>query len=151
MIAAPSNGFLPTVPHNLSKRINVNSQEVDKKLDEITLRQAVWKNSKLLASCLTIAQKAIETPIFWPDELTFDFLLTDKDRNIIGSSWRLCAKTLGIIEKTGLFKRSKGDSTNGRIIFQYRLIDRSIAMAFLKRHDVKKCVDIAHPQFALGI
>jgi len=127
----------------------MNSQEVDQKLDEIALLQAVWKNQKLLTCCLLIAEKACEKTLFWPDEITFDFLLTDEDRNVIGSAWRLCAKTLGFVEKTGSFRRSKAKDSNGRTIFSYRLTERNIAMALLRRYDLEKYKALAHPQLNL--
>jgi len=127
----------------------MNNSEVDKKLDQIALLQAVWKNQKLLTSCLLIANKACEKNVFWPDELNFDFLLTDDDRNVVGSAWRMCAKTLGIIEKTGSFKRSTSDSSHGRTIFQYKLIERNFALAFLRRYDLDKYRALCHPQLEL--
>lgn len=124
---------------------------VDQKLDEVALLQFTWKNQKLLTACLMIAHKALQKPIFWPDELVFDFLLSDDDRNVIGSAWRQCSRGLGIIEKTGEFRRSKGENTNGRTIFQYRLINEPVAKAFLKRYDLKKYEALMHPQLNLGL
>ena len=98
-----------------------------------------------------IAEKALQRGVFWPDELVFDFLLTDDDRNCIGSAWRMCGKTLAIIEKTGSFRRSTGDNANGRTIFQYKLISRPLAEAFLKRYDAEKYKKLMHPQLGLGI
>ncbi len=124
---------------------------VDEKLDEIALKQWAWKNQKLLTACLLIAEKAVQKVVFWPDDIGFDFLLSDDDRNVIGSAWRQCARNLGIIEKTGSFRRSKGDGANGRTIFQYRLLNKGVAMAFLNRYDKAKYLALAHPQLNLGI
>lgn len=106
----------------------------DTKLDEVAIQQMLWKSPKLLAACLLIVERFVESPIVWPDEIDFSFLTSDDDRNIIGSAWRQCSRTLGIIEKTGQWRRSKGDRTNGRVVFEYRLIDLPVARAFLKRH-----------------
>jgi hypothetical protein len=124
---------------------------VDQKLDEIALKQMVWKNQKLLTACLLIAEKALEQGTFWPDSLVFYFLLIDDDRNCIGSAWRLVTKTLGIIEKTGDFRRSMTKGQNGRMIFRYRLINEGMARAFLKRYNLDKQKGLAHPQLLLGI
>lgn len=123
--------------------------EIDKKLDDIALKQLTWKNQKMLTACLMIAEKAIARNVFWPDELIFDFLLSDEDRNLIGSAWRLCSKTIAIIEKTGSWRRSKVENRNGGNIFEYRLVNRSVAMAFLRRYDVKKHEELSHPQLDL--
>lgn len=129
-----------------------NRESIDKKLDEIALKQLVWKNEKLLTACLTICEGALKSPgWFWPDEVTFDFLLTDEDRNCIGSAWRMCAKTLQIIEKTGEFKRSTREGQNGRVIFCYRLINQNIALAFMKRYNIQKYRDRQHPQLGLDL
>ena len=122
---------------------------IDKKLDDVALKQFVWKNQCLLAACLLIARKAIESPIFWPDEIKFPFLTSDDDRNLIGSAWRQCSKTLGIVEKTGLFRRSSSEDANGRTIFQYKLVDGPVAQAFLKRHGVEKTLADLNPQLSL--
>jgi len=124
----------------------MNNHEIDSKLDDIALVQFVWKNTKLLTACLLIAEKALQRGIFWPDELTFDFLLTEDDRNCIGSAWRMASKKLAIIEKTGSFRRSTGNNANGRTIFQYKLVSRPLAEAFLKRYDVEKYKKLMHPQ-----
>ncbi len=124
---------------------------VDQKLDEIAMKQVIWKNHKLLTSCLLIAHKALEKEVFYPDVIVFDFLLTDEDRNVIGSAWRICSKTLGIIEKTGNFRRSKAEDANGRCIFEYKILGRPIARAFLKRYDIEKYKSLQHPQLQLGI
>jgi hypothetical protein len=124
---------------------------VDQKLDDIALKQIIWKNHKLLTSCLLIAHKALEKEVFYPDAIAFDFLLTDEDRNVIGSAWRICSKTLGIIEKTGNFRRSKTEGSNGRTIFEYKILDRPIARALLKRYDLKKYESLQHPQLSLGL
>lgn len=121
----------------------------DTHLDEVAINQFIWKSPRLLASCLTIAQKALESPVFWPDSVDFSLLVSDDDRNLIGSSWRQCANTLGIVERTGQFRRSKGDVANGRIIFEYRLINAPVARAFLKRHNMEKAVVSLEPQMAL--
>jgi hypothetical protein len=123
--------------------------DVDAKLDDIALKQFAWKNQKLLTACLLIAHQALKTPIFWPDQLSFDFLLTDEDRNIIGSAWRMVTKSLGLIEKTGNWRRSKAEGVNGRNIFEYRLINRPMAEAFLKRYDLEKYRALMHPQLDL--
>jgi len=122
---------------------------IDTKLDDVALKQFAWKNKRLLAACLVIAGKALESPVFWPDEISFDFLVSDDDRNLIGSAWRQCSKTLGIVEKTGQFKRSKGEDANGRTIFQYRTINAATAKAFLKRHNLGETVARLDPQMAL--
>lgn len=124
---------------------------VDEILDDVALKQFVWKNTKLLTACLMIAEKALQRGVFWPDELTFDFLLTDDDRNCIGSAWRICSKKLAIVEKTGSFRRSTGENSNGRTIFQYKLVSRPLAEAFLKRYDAEKYKALMHPQLGLGI
>lgn len=129
----------------------MTNPEIDNKLDEVALFQMVWKNTKLLTCCLTIAEHALKAPPegFWPDEISFDFLLSEDDRNCIGSAWRLCAKSLGLIEKTGAFKRSTREGQNGRAIFQYRLINRNMAMAFLKRYNLQKFQTLSHLQLSL--
>lgn len=118
-------------------------------LDEVAINQFIWKSPRLLAACLTIAQKALESPVFWPDSVVFSFLVYDDDRNLIGSAWRQCANTLGIVEKTGQYRRSKGERTNGRIVFEYRIVDALVARAFLKRHGLAKIVASLEPQMAL--
>jgi hypothetical protein len=123
--------------------------EIDARLDDIALRQFVWKNQKLLTACLLIAHKALKDSIFWPDELVFDFLLTPEDRNVIGSAWRMCSRSLKIIEKTGQYRRSKGDDRNGGMIFCYRLLSRHVAEAFLKRYDLERYRALTHPQLDL--
>lgn len=124
---------------------------IDTKLDDIALNQFIWKNKKLLTSCLLIAHKALEKNFFWPDELVFDFLLTEEDRNVIGSAWRMCSKSLGIIEKTGHFRRSKAEGVNGRTIFEYQLIDQGVARAFVRRYDIKRYESLIHPQLSLDL
>ena len=113
-----------------------NESNIDAKLDEIALKQTVWKNEKMMSACVSIAKKAVELGTFWPDELKFETLGKD-DRNLIGSAWRICIKTLGLIEKTGQFQRSKGGDANGRIIFQYRVVNLPLANSFIKRSETK--------------
>jgi hypothetical protein len=124
---------------------------VDQHLDEIALRQFTWKNKKLLTSCLLIAKKASEkNDVFWPDEVTFDFLLTDDDRNVIGSAWRMVTK-MGLVEKTGNWRRSTFQASAGRTIFEYRCINNALARAFVKRYDVDSYRAMCTPQLNLGL
>ena len=121
----------------------------DTHLNEVAQKQFCWKSPRLLAACLVIAQKALESPVLWPDAVDMSFLVSDDDKNIIGSAWRQCANTLGIVEKTGAFRRSKGKEANGRVIFEYRLTQAPVARAFLKRHGLEKVLAGLEPQMEL--
>lgn len=127
----------------------MTTSTTDTKLDKVASLQFVWKSPRLLATCLTIAQKALESPVFYPDEVDFSFLVSDDDRSLIGTAWRQCANTLGIVEKTGAFKRSNAHRTNGRVIFEYRVVDAPVARAFLKRHGLDKVVASLDAQMEL--
>ncbi len=121
---------------------------VDQHLDDVALRQFTWKNKKLLTSCLLIAQKAAETTTFWPDDVVLDFLLTANDRNVIGSAYRMCTK-MGLIEKTGKWRRSTHEASAGRTIFEYRCVNHALAQAFVRRYDVQAYRTMCTPQLDL--
>jgi hypothetical protein len=129
----------------------MNTTDIDKKPDDVALKQFLFKNNKLLACCLVIAEKALQRGKFWPDEIPCEFLVSNEDRNCIGSAWRILSKTLPIIEKTGSYRRSHTKDANGRTIFEYVLIDQALAKTLLRRHDKAKCLMLCEPQLNLGL
>ena len=127
----------------------MSNKTPDEILNEVALKQAIWKNTKLLTACLTIAEKALKHGVFWPDEVDLACFLTENDRNVIGIAYRVCGNTLEIIEQTGQYRKSKATGANGRVIFQYRIINDAMAKAFLKRYDKAKYEALCHPQLDL--
>jgi hypothetical protein len=129
---------------------NIN-ERTDRILDEVALRQMVFKNRKMLACCLRIAKHSLDHLTFYPDELHFEFIVSDDDKNCIGSCWRILQKSIPMIEQTGANRRSIKDGQNGRRVFEYKLIDASLAKALLRRYDYDRTMQEVHPQLNLGL
>jgi hypothetical protein len=125
----------------------VNTADV--KLDEVAIQQMIWKNNRLLSACLSIARHSVDRLSLWPDEICFDFPIAPADKNLIGIAWRLCISKLKIIEKTGSFRSSKAEASNGRVIFQYRSTNKSLARAFMERYG--KQGQLAAPQIEMAL
>lgn len=107
---------------------------VDATLDEVALRQLVWKPGPMRDTAIAICKSALADMsfAFWPDEVLLPELQA-ADRNCIGSAFRLLTKA-GIIERLGSFRRSKAKGANGRTVFAYQLVSRAKAETFLRRN-----------------
>lgn len=115
-------------------------------LDEVAILQYAFKNKILQANCIKIAAKAEASEAFWPDDIVFEHAL--EDVNTIGIAFRIMSHTLKVIEKTGRFRRSETNKSNGRTIFQYRTSNPSLLKAFLRKNGVKLLQKI-HPELDL--
>ena len=103
----------------------------DELLDEIALRQYAWKNTAMIRVTCAICEAALKGGVFWPDQVDTSSIATE-DRNCIGSTYRNLRR-LGIINLTGRFRRSQGERTHGRVVFEYQLQSRTLAETLLTR------------------
>lgn len=111
-----------------------NENETDAHLDEVTIKQLMWKPGVAQSLAVTILAHMVgrDDRIVFPDEIKTDWIGTES-RNIIGTTWRTLAK-MGIIKRTSGYRRSVAKNSNGRTIFSYRIESENLARAFLKRN-----------------
>lgn len=107
---------------------------VDDHLNEVALKQLTWKPGAMRNIAIAIAQAFLGDRIQWADEVDLSNVAA-KDKNCIGSAWRLLAKA-GIIEPIGGFRRSIKEASRGRKVFKYRLASERLAKTFLSRNGV---------------
>lgn len=108
-------------------------QQIDATLDAVALKQFVWKSERLKAvACAIVKQLLTDGSEGWPDEFLYKDLAKE-DCNCVGMAFRFLAKNR-IITQTGRHKRSQGDKSHGRIIWQYRIDSAALANTFLQRN-----------------
>jgi hypothetical protein len=112
-------------------------------LDEVAIRQYVWKNPTMQAVAAIICRAALVRSEFYPDTLNFSSV-PQGDRNCIGITFRTLLR-MGLIEQTGLFRSSEAEGANGRIVFQYTLANRALTEALLERTGA----EVPRPQLTL--
>jgi hypothetical protein len=109
----------------------------DEALDDILVRQLIWKNPSCVKIGIRICQKALSGELFYPEDVNHSDLPID-DVNVVGSIFRfLASKRAGqIIKRSDTFKRSdreKAPKANGRTVFAYELVKRGLAESLIRR------------------
>lgn len=104
----------------------------DEKLNKATVNQLFWKNEKVGLTCCAIILHLCKMRRAYGDEIDFSFL-GERDKNIVGLSWRLLSTTYGIVQKTGAYRKSHAEKANSRIIWEYILTNRTLAESLLDR------------------
>ncbi len=112
-------------------------ETVDAKLDDVAIKQLLWKPSQMRDVACSIVGSMLYHRVAYADEVSLPALKKD-DVNAVGSSWRNLTRT-GIVEKTGRFRRSKKEASNGRTVWEYRLMSERLAYTFLKRNGGVPC------------
>lgn len=121
--------------------------KIAESLEHTKDKHLAFKNDCMRSFACRVVQTALDKGAFWPDDIDHASV-AEKDRNCIGSCFRwLC--NVGIIEKTGAFRRSTAESSNGRTIFEYRLLNGGKAKAFLKRNEVIVQMPVTLPKLAV--
>ena len=113
----------------------ITPAEIDAGLDWGTIKQLIWKNDTCKRVAVLIVESFLKDKIQWSDDVNVQGL-DDKDKNIIGLTWRRLAK-LGILKRmegAEDHRRSKVKSRKGGIVWKYRLVNPALANAFLKRN-----------------
>ena len=107
--------------------------KTDAHLDDVVVRQLVWKSASCARIAVRICNRALANPIFFPDEVEHGDI-PEADVNVVGSMFRtLAGKRLAIIERTTTFKRSEAKGRRGSTVFAYSLKCRAKALALVRR------------------
>lgn len=111
----------------------MNTQQIDRHLEQVKDRQIAFKNPAIRGVAVRVVETAIASPhSFWPDQVEHDDL-ADADRNTIGSAFRLLVNA-GLITRANAYRRSTAAGAKGRTIFGYSLTSRTLAETFLRRN-----------------
>lgn len=126
----------------------MKTAEATKKLDQITINQYTWKTDRMRYVACKILQCALEQKVFTSDDIVFDGLMKD-DMNCIGMVFRVLSGQ-EIIGKTGRFRSTtKRIKANGRTVFEYQLLTRSLAEALYARSGGVGYIKKFHPELKL--
>ncbi|MGO9585117.1 MAG: hypothetical protein ACLP2Y_02755 [Limisphaerales bacterium] len=101
-------------------------------LDEVTIKQLVWKPGIVRNLAVDIVAKVLTAETVWPDEFSHTDL-PDTDRHVIGIAWRMLNRA-GVIQQTGNYRKSKSANRNGGAVFEYEVKSRTRAHTFLQRN-----------------
>jgi hypothetical protein len=113
------------------------ASKADIELDDVAIKQLMWKPGPMRTAAVSIVRAALENRTFWPDTLGLEETIGSKDKNCIGSAFRILIKT-GIIRKTGDWRQSRQDDSRGRTVFEYTLSGSAgLARSFLRANDVE--------------
>lgn len=108
----------------------MSDTEANTHLDDVTIKQLVWKPGASREIASRIVRQALESDgLLWPDEVRLD-CVDAADKNIVGIAWRYLAK-FGVIAGTGRFRRSTHPEANGRKVFQYQVASLALAKRWL--------------------
>ena len=105
---------------------------IDEHLDDVAIKQLVWKNRSMALVAVRICNRALANSIFYPDEIEHDGL-PKEDCNCTGSVFRLLAgRKLGVIERTTTFRRSEAEGRRGSTVFGYSIKSRAKAQSLVR-------------------
>ncbi len=105
---------------------------VDDHLNQVALRQTLFKPGTMREIACRIMESMLSLGMAYPDEMAIP-PLDKKDSNCVGSAVR-CLTKAGLIERTGLYRRSGKEASAGRTVFQYRCCNGPLARTFLARN-----------------
>lgn len=104
-------------------------------LDAVTIKQLTWKPSVIRNVAVGIVQKIIMHPFkLWPDQVSLS-AVTQQDRQVVGTAWRLLSKA-DVIQQTGEYRKSTAPGRRSSLVFEYELRSMSRAQTFLRRNGV---------------
>ena len=107
----------------------------DTHLDNVALKQLVWKPSTVRNIAVGKAEKIILPPFkLWPDQVPLD-AVSQEDRQVVGTAWRLLSKA-DVIKQTGNYRKSTASGRRSSSVFEYQLNSMNRAQTFLKRNGV---------------
>jgi hypothetical protein len=124
----------------------LDSQQAE--LDQIALKMFAFKNAQMKAAIYLILERALKHSTFWPDEISFD-VIAKEDSNCIGQAFRMLSHNLGLIKKTGRFRRSETKASKGRTVFEYGIENRRVAHTLLFRLNRKRVMEQSQPELGL--
>lgn len=111
---------------------------VDAHLDDVTVKQLVWKpepHRHIAGTIVRVALAGGGMVKVWPDQVELN--VATGDTNCIGTAWRYLAR-LGVLATTGDWRRSKSKTANGRKVFAYKLASVALAKRWLKANGLEQ-------------